>query len=186
VDTKDPIIVDILRLDNSGWVQWQNTPTGPMMPPAKIDVWPDQRYQVRVRKASCDAWSEWIPKVVPPSNPCGACNQPVSLPSIPVTICTNVVFTGEVTDVEPVSIPAGTYRVDVETKDANHQLGYQTDQTQEVVTIDGIGTTEDIPEADTAHVTTFFVTLPAQLGQVVIHGGRDSVHGLCITFTKQE
>lgn len=83
-----------------------------------------------------------------------------------------------------VSLPAGTYQVEVETNDAKHRAGYQVSQTSEVVTLRGIGTTSDIPETTPRHVTTFTATLPV-LAELVVEAGRDSVHGVCVAFTSR-
>lgn len=84
--------------------------------------------------------------------------------------------------VAPLALAAGTYRIEVETNDAHHAAGVQTYQTEEVVTVWGVGTTIDIPEAVTRQVTTFTATLP-MLAQIVVEPGRHSVHGVCIAIT---
>lgn len=84
----------------------------------------------------------------------------------------------------PLSLPAGSYRVEIETNEAAHRAGYQTEQTEEVVTVWGVGTTRDIPEVEVRQVTTFDVTLPL-LTQVVVQGGPHSVHGVCVAFVQQ-
>ena len=81
----------------------------------------------------------------------------------------------------PLALPAGRYRVHIETNDPGHREGWQTGQTQEVVTVWGVGTTQDIPEAATRQVTSFTVTLP-RLAEIVVDSGPDSVHGVCVAF----
>ena len=91
-----------------------------------------------------------------------------------------------------VSIPAGTYRVDVETFDAAHRPGFQAYQTTESVTLsvrgaDGtaetIGTTRDIPEAATSILSSFTVTLRATADVLLAGASSDSVHGACVVWT---
>lgn len=82
------------------------------------------------------------------------------------------------------ALPARTYRVDVETNDASHGPGLQTQETQEVVTVWGVGTTQDIPEAATRQVSTFTATLP-MLTQIVVEAGPDAVHGVCVAFVSR-
>ncbi len=84
----------------------------------------------------------------------------------------------------PLALPAGAYEVHVETNDANHRAGWQTSQTEEVVTVWGVGTTHDIPDAATRQVTTFNVMLP-MLAQVVVEAGPHSVHGVCVAFVRK-
>jgi hypothetical protein len=83
----------------------------------------------------------------------------------------------------PLALPAGAYQVHVETNDAGHQPGKETDQIEEVVTVWGVGTTQDIPEAATRQVTTFSVVLP-KLAQIVVESGPHSVHGVCVVFVR--
>ncbi len=84
----------------------------------------------------------------------------------------------------PLALPAGAYQVHVETNDAGHQPGKQTAQIEEVVTVWGVGTTQDIPDAATRQVTTFNVVLP-KLAQVVVESGPHSVHGVCVAFVRK-
>lgn len=183
IDVAGSVVVEVERFDNSNrWVPWQGSPVT-QVGPVSLDVWFNQHYRVRARLANCAEWSDWVVKTVGPANLCAACANPPA-PPFSTMVCTDTVFTGNVVAYLPVAVPAGNYRVDVETKDAAHAPGYQPDQTQEVVTVRGIGTTEDIPEAATSHVTAFTVILPT-LTEVVIEGGRDSVHGVCVSFRRE-
>lgn len=200
VQSTTPFIVEVERFDNSHtWVPWSAINTNdlpPLMVDGKaaipqliaIDVWFDHQYRIRIK--GCSDWSSWMEKRVGPANPCGSCTSaPVPVPSAPsapfaASVCTAGIFVTGITEQLAINVPAGTYRVDVETKDAAHAPGYQPDQTQEVVTVRGIGTTEDIPETATSHVTAFTAAIPT-LTEVVIEGGRDSVHGVCVSFSRE-
>ena len=91
-----------------------------------------------------------------------------------------------------VAIPAGTYRVAVETYDAAHRAGYQPGQTQETLVLsalyaDGsteqLGITQDIPDAATAVVSTFTVTVRTVSQVRLGSAGGHSVHGACVVWT---
>jgi hypothetical protein len=91
-----------------------------------------------------------------------------------------------------VSIPAGTYRVDVETFDPAHRPGFQAYQTSERLTLsvrgaDGttetIGTTRDIPDDATSMLSSFTVTLRATSDVLLAGASSDSVHGACVVWT---
>jgi hypothetical protein len=133
---------------------------------------------------------EVIPPPLPPGPP-----APPPPPPAPLLSCGTVqghyvvnllgaaFLRGNPPVVAPLSLPPGTYRVAVETNDAAHHAGWQSHQTEEVVTVWGVGTTQDIPEAAIRQVTTFTATLP-MLAQVVIEPGPHSVHGVCVAFVR--
>jgi hypothetical protein len=138
-----------------------------------------------------------LPEPAPPAPaPPGATPAPAPpVPSVPLLSCGTVhghyvanalgtVFIrGMAPLVMPLALPAGAYRVDIETNDAGHRAGWQAGQTEEVVTVRGMGTTLDIAEAARRQVTTFTVTLPL-LSEVVIEAGPHSVHGVCVAFVR--
>lgn len=173
--------VEVQVLDGSGWRDVGRTTGSSWTPPPPLGF---GDYRARVR--TCGAFGEWVefkfggsgfvPEVppVPPQPP---------VPPFSASVCFSDVFGKGVVRRKALAVPAGAYRVEVTTSDPKHRAGYQPEQTQEVVTVRGIGTTEDIPEAATSHVTVFSVTLPA-LAEVVIEGGKHSVHGVCVTFTE--
>lgn len=137
----------------------------------------------------------------PPAAPSSVPEPPVSPPPVapppaPLSVCGTVrghyvvnllgkTFQRGVPPMHvPLALPAGTYRVHVETNDPRHRDGWQAGQTQEVVTVWGVGTTQDIPEAAKRQVTSFTAMLP-RLAEIVVESGPDSVHGVCVAFVSQ-
>lgn len=175
------ILIEVM--DGSGWrdveiisaLSWSPTP------PLGFG-----EYRARVR-VPCSDWSDpaYFTFGGPPYTP----PAPES-PTPPVLVTATVCWTGAegffLSSIpprrKPVSLPAGRYRVEVETRDDGHRAGYQTDQTEEVVTVWGVGTTRDIPETEQRQMTVFNITILTPWNEVVVEGGRHSVHGVCVTF----
>jgi hypothetical protein len=102
-----------------------------------------------------------------------------------------VTFKPGMTATRAVAIPAGNYLVEVETYDAQHRAGYQSDQTEETLNVSvrlaegggsQIGATADIPEAATTARASFHVSVGRVTHVTLASAGRHSVHGACVVW----
>ena len=131
----------------------------------------------------------------PPAPASGAATPVVSCGSLSGTYAIDLrgtTFRGSASTSRAVAIPAGTYRVAVEAYDAGHRAGHQQGQTQETLVLsalyaDGsteqLGITQDIPDAATAVVSSFTVTVRTVSQVRLGSAGGDSVHGACVVWT---
>ncbi len=131
------------------------------------------------------------PTPAPPSTPVAACG---SLSGAYAADFRDVTFRSSVGAMRAITVPAGVYRIDVETYDAGHAAGRQPQQTHETVSVsvrtmggrvEQIGTTQDIPEAAAAIVSSFSVSLEGVSEVHLKSAGGDSVHGACVAWSRK-